>query len=287
MKRITFINTLGAELVFTNSAPFLLQKFTENESVTISSSKSVGQDGATYLENTLEPKDISIEFAMIADTEPEFIRLRNLVYKVLSPTLGEGTLIYKDDVNERMIKCIINKKPSFSNFNTMVSSGIISLTANSPFWSTLLETREDVAYWQGDFEFPLEIPESGMEIGHRVFAEKINLINPGDIDCGIRIEVQAFGSVVDPVIALLNTGEYIKLNKTLAAGDKLTITTTFNNKRVIGTFGGVVVNAFNYIDVDSTFFRLYSGDNVIQYSATSGENNLDVTIYFLPLYSGV
>ncbi len=287
MKRVTFVNALGAELVFTNSAPFLLEKFTENESVNIYSSKGVNQDGATYSGNTLEVKDITLEFAVIASSEEELIRLRNQIYKVFNPLLEEGTLFHKDILNERKIKCVINKKPSFNNFNEHISRGLISLTASDPQWMALIEERRDVITIEGAFEFPLEIPAEGIEMGRRIGTDITNVINVGDSACGMRIVLTAVNTVVNPTITHLATGEYITLEKTLIAGEVITIFTIINNKKVESCIDGIVTNAFNNITGGSTFFALRSGDNLLQYSAVSGKDNLDVSIYYRPVYLGV
>lgn len=278
---------MGAELVFTNSTPLLLESFTESESVNIYSSKGVNQDGATYLDNTIDVKDISLEFNMITSSEEELVRLRNQVYKVFNPRLEEGTLFYKDAVNERKIKCLLNKKPSFNNFDNCVSRGLISLTATDPHWSDLNEERVDIAVWEGLFEFPLELDANGTEIGRRIFNTIINIPNPGDIECGFRLEFKASAAVTNPSLIHVTTGEYITVNKVLEAGEIITVETTFNNKKVISTLNGVPTNAFNFIDWGTTFFTLRSGDNILNYSAEHGESNLDVMIYYLPMYLGV
>ena len=287
MKQLTFVNALGAEIVFTNSAPFLLERFSENEGVNISSSKGVNQDGTTYSGNTLEEKDIILEVAIIASSEEEFIRLRNRIYKVFNPQLDEGTLFHKDLVNERKIKCILNKKPSFTYFDSCVSRCQISLTANNPHWLDLTDTRTDVFGMEGDFEFPWEIPIEGIELSHQVGADTVNVINAGDAECGLRIILTASDAVVDPTITNLTTGEYITLEKSLVAGEVITITTALNNKKVESLLAGVTTNAFNYIEEDSTFFALRSGDNLIQYDAVSGKANLSVVIYHRAMYLGV
>ena len=47
------------------------------------------------------------------------------------------------------------------------------------------------------------------------------------------------------------TGEYIKVNKSLAEGQKLIITTGFGNKKVIFDDGTTRSNAMGFIDLGS------------------------------------
>lgn len=286
-KKLTYINSLGAELELTNSAPFMLLKFTENGKITIYNSKGMNQDGATYLGNTLDISDKTAEILLIANSEEELINYRNKVNKIFNPKLGEGWLIYKDNVKEVKSKCIINSMPFFTPVNNMVSTGLINFTANNPFWTDILETKEEIAVWLGDFNFELEITQDGIEIGHREPSLIVNVNNPGDVECGMRVEFKALATVVNPSILNVNTQEYIKINKSIAAGEVINVSTYFGNKKVESKFSGVTSNAFNYIDFQSTFLQLNIGDNLFRYNAESGIDNLEVNIYYQPQYLGV
>ena len=79
MRRIKYINSLGEELLFGNSAPFILQKFEESQGVNNYNFKGVGQDGETYLGTTLDPKDVSLTVAIIAKT--------TALYKFIGPSV--------------------------------------------------------------------------------------------------------------------------------------------------------------------------------------------------------
>jgi hypothetical protein len=290
MQKITYVNPLGGKIVLTNSAPFLLQKFTEGESVNIYNFKGTNQDGLTYLDNDLDVKDISLELYVIAKSKTELIQYRNMVLKTLNPKLGEGYLLYEDDIKTIKIKCIVSKIPSFTtvkNSEGTVSSCIISLMANNPYWTDLLELKEEIAVWTGDLEFPLSMSSDGIEMGHRELSLMVNVINTGDVDCGMRIEFKAIATVNNPTLMNVVTGEFIKINKTMVSGEVISINTNFGNKSIISTVNGVVSNIFNNIDFNSTFIQLDVGDNIMRYDASTGIDNLEVSIYYNPKYLGV
>jgi hypothetical protein len=292
-KKLTFINSLGAELEFTNSAPFLLQKFTVSGSVNIYNSKGMSQDGKKYLGNTLDIMDISIEILVMGDNTEGFISYKDKFYKTFNPKIDEGWLVYKDDLKERKVKCIVNKIPFFKAINTMAGTGLISLTANNPYWLDLLESKEEIALWKGDFSFSedgsngFEIVDDGIEMGHREPSLIVNVNNSGDVECGMRIEFKALATLTNPSILNVNTGEYIKINKSMTAGEVVSVSTYFGNKKVESILNGVTTNAFNYIDWESTFLQLDVGDNLFRYNADTGLDNLEVSIYYMPQYSGV
>ena len=46
-------------------------------------------------------------------------------------------------------------------------------------------------------------------------------------------------------------------------------------------------NGFKYLDIDSTFFNLEIGKNIIGYIAEENTINLEVIMYYTPRYLGV
>ena len=164
---------------------------------------------------------------------------------------------------------------------------VIDLIAPNPYWQDLTQSRSDIAIWQGAFEFPLEIPEEGIEMGYREPSLIVNVLNLGDVSCGIKIQFKALATVISPSLFNVNTREYINVNKTMEAGEVITVTTGFGDKRVQLIKNGVTTNAFNWIEPTSSFLQLDPGDNLLRYDADEGIDNLEVSIYFTPQYLGV
>ena len=293
MITLKYINSIGDELEFTNSRPFLLQKFEEGTNVKTYTSKGMSQDGENYLNNTLDTKDISFEIAILAENENELIAYKRKINKVFNPKVGEGWLVYKDSVKEIKTKCIINNLPVFKHINLSNNFCLISLTANNPFWTDLLESKEEIALWIGSFSFSadgsdgLELVDGGIEFGYRAPSLIVNTNNTGDVECGMRIEFKALATLTNPSLLNVNTGEFIKVIKGMVVGEVISISTYFGAKRITSTLDGVTTNIFNYIDFNSTFLQLDVGDNLFRYDATTGIDNLEVSIYYNPQYLGV
>lgn len=289
MKKLKFINSLGAELEITNAAPFVLTSFDTTNNVNIYNSKNMNQDGANYLGNTLDIRDIPIEVTIVSNSNQEGINNRNKLNKIFNPKLGEGWLVYTDDAKEVQVKCISNKLPYYAPDNdNFVQDCLISLTANDPYWKELQEIRTDIALWLGDFEFPLELTADGIELGHRAPSLIVNVLNDGDVECGMRIVFKALATLTNPSLFNVNTREYIKINKAMVAGETITITTDFGNKKIIDNLNGIETNAVNSItDPNITFLQLAVGDNLFRYDADTGIDNLECEIYFIPKYLGV
>ena len=111
--------------------------------------------------------------------------------------------------------------------------------------------------------------------------------NAGDVTTGMRIKFIALGALSTPILLNVDTGEYIKINTTMVAGDVITVCTEYGNKGATLERNGETIDCFKDIDVDSTFMELNIGDNVYRYDAESGVDNLEVSIYYYPQYLGV
>lgn len=89
------------------------------------------------------------------------------------------------------------------------------------------------------------------------------------------------GPVSYPIISNQSTGEQIKLNLVLAAGDKLAIDCQSGTVTLNGT-----ANRNNTVDITTTFFGLTPGTNTIGFaSADSTAVTSQLTGYALPAYS--
>ena len=108
----------------------------------------------------------------------------------------------------------------------------------------------------------------------------INVVNMGDVETPVKIEFQ--GPATNPKIENRTTGEYIQVQRNLSLGDTLLLTTDFGAKRV--EINGV--NAFHYIDLNSVFWQLRPGDNIVEYSSDEPTEPAAVVISYRNRYVG-
>ena len=292
MGKVTFINSQGLSVVLGNEGPFVLTKIEGTGAVAadIQTQKSPYQDGVTYIDNTLGERPLSIEVMLLAENAVEMERHRRKLLRVFNTKLGPGRLIYEFGGNKKEIEAISELAPAFpdaEDFKDTMQPGLISLYCPSPFWRDVVKAKAEVAIWRGAFEFPLEIVTGGIEMGFREPSLIVNIENPGDVACGMEIRFKALATVVNPLLFNVNTREFIKINRTMEAGEIIKVNTHFQNKRVELNKNGIISNAFNWIDLNSTFLQLEPGDNLLRYDADEGIDNLEVSIYFTPAYLGV
>lgn len=287
-KKLIYTNSSGDSIVISDR-PFVLQKISgfNNIKNNIYTSKSMGQDGETYTDSNLGVRELIISGVLCVDNGDLKQSYRRQAIKILNPKL-DGKLQYECDDFIKTIDCKVENAPVFGDESLRRQPFDITLLCPKPFFKDLEEIKADIALWKGDFEFPLEIPQdTGIELGHREPSLIVNVLNNGDVECGIRIVFKALATLTNPSLFNVNTREYIKINKEMVAGEIVTITTHFGNKKIIDNLNGVMSNAFKYIDLGSTFLELDVGDNLFRYNADSGLDNLECGIYFTPQYLGV
>ncbi len=259
----------------------------ENVNNEIFSYSSIGQDGETYLGSRIESRSIEIIGHIKTINKDEMLPIRRKLAKILNPQLN-ATLTYQYGDFERIIDCKVDNAPIF-NPKSIFNEFTIILSCLNPFWRELKDSRQDIATWTGGFSFECEISiTDGMIFGNREPSVIVNVTNDGDVKSGIKVAFKATGTVVNPSIINVETGEFIKtINLTMSAGDILSISTYYGKKSVELISGDTVTNGFRYLDSESTFLQLALGDNLLKYDADVTPENLDISIYHNNNYLGV
>jgi len=132
-----------------------------------------------------------------------------------------------------------------------------------------------------------ELSKTGIIMGLREPSLIVNALNTGNVESGMIIEFKALGTLTNPSILNVETQEFFKVNKSMVAGEIITVNTNVGAKKVIDNLNGVETNILNLIDLDSTFLQLGVGDNLLRYDADTNLDNLEVNIYYNPFYLGV
>ncbi|GAA0774614.1 hypothetical protein GCM10008908_24760 [Clostridium subterminale] len=179
--------------------------------------------------------------------------------------------------------------------NPLIASGLVK---NYRVYNKILTTEEvaranTVNYLKGpallvDLNSAYkELNKTGIIMGLREPSLIVNALNTGNVESGMIIEFKALGTLANPSILNVETQEFFKVNKSMVAGETITVNTNVGAKKVIDNLNGVETNILNLIDLDSTFLQLNVGDNLLRYDADTNLNNLEINIYYNPFYLGV
>ncbi|WP_251860389.1 phage tail domain-containing protein [Clostridium sp. Marseille-Q2269] len=247
----------------------LCTKFNDNQTKgEFSRIKGVNQIGQSINSSTLSVRDISLGGVIIGEDRLQVEVLRKQLVAILNP-LEDVLLKYTEDYIEKEIIVRAANVPIFSSEinNDNLLSFLVSLDADYPLWQDQEENVTNIETWEGGFEFEFEIPTEGIEFA-RKGPDKIEVLNNGQIESPLEFYFKA--PALNPKI-ILNSKEYIKVNKKINEGEILYICTAYGKKRVeIIKEDGTRENAYGYIDIFSKFFKLPVGKSIISYS-TEGD----------------
>lgn len=275
-QNIQFTNSKGTIIVIDETEDYMLQNLQiTSVPVTNQNEKSYQQDGTTFLGTLLEMRDISFNVIVFGNSINEIYQKRRNLINIFNPKLGEGTLIYTNDFISKSITCVSDFVPNFApgqaNQTGYYQIGVISMTANNPFFTDNDDTTIKLVDFVGNFEFPFTFP-----VQFAIRGDSAIIDNIGDVETPIFIEFR--GPATNPKITNETTGEFIKVNRTLLVDEKLLINTEFGNKSVIFEDSTQnQFNAYNDIDIDSTFWDLEIGENTISFITDAGSPEVFVT----------
>ena len=276
---LKFTNTRGETVIFNNSGSFFYaNKITGLGDVyaDIQTQKAPYQDGATFLDSLLTPRPVSFEVFIQGVDSADISKKRAELARIFNPKLGEGLLEINYGGTVMVIEAVAEHVPTYpsgtNNRGIVYQIGLIDLICPNPYWRSVTVTEEPA--FESLFSFPFEgVFEIGMQRDQRI------IINDGDAPSPLQVEF--YGPALNPVIINNTTGEYIKINQELFEGERMMIDTSDGNKSVFFVDAlGVSRNVFNWIDLESTFFKLAIGENDIEYTADSDIQGAIVNISY-------
>lgn len=284
MHKLTYTNSQGESIVFSHRPPFILSKFEGLGDVEaeVQRQKSPYQDGSTHTDTILQERFIVLEVTILGNSHDDVSAKREQLSRVLNPKL-KGKLVFENGRVTREIEAFSEHVPKFpsggENRGSSYQISLINLVCPNPFWQDINPTNIKLEDFVANFAFPFSFPVSFATRGDtRV------LVNTGHVPTPVKVTF--VGESINPKITKINTGEFIKVNRTIPAGYSLVITTDFGNKAVeIIAPDGVATNALGYIDLDTTFFSLDVGENQLSFITEGGQP--DVYIEYKNLFVGV
>lgn len=280
MRRITYENSRGEKIEFYLS-PFVIESLTGIGEVEadLQGQNSPYQDGDTYIDTILQPRYIEMECG-ITDSDLTIIKQhRKRILRVCNPKLGLGKITLEMDGDIKEIMGIPDGSPVFPE-REVFQKFMITWKCPDPYWKDLNETSRALQAYVGNFTLPTTFP---IELG--VAGDRTTLFNAGDEPSPVTIDIH--GPTTNPQVINRTTGEYIRVNRSIASDEILHINTTPGRKRVEIYRGNTIEQAFGYLDHNSEMFMLEIGENEIEHIADAGDRRAIVAITWQNRYVGV
>lgn len=238
-----------------------------------------GMDGSKYMSAKLEERNIVLTVRINGDVERNRLNLYNYFR-----TKHYSKMYYKNGQMDVYIEGYVETVEC--NLFDIMEQMQVSIVCPNPYFQSTEEIVTDVSQVLGAFEFPFAFGADGVETSATTdeaieFSTYVQdrittVINEGEDETGVIIEITAGEEVVNPIIYNADTGEYFGLNITMTKGDVLTINTNRGEKSVMLMHEATLTNQINKLTRGSTWFTLTKGDNLFTHDADSGNANMQI-----------
>lgn len=250
--------------------------------------KYVNQIGVYVTGTSLETRDVSVTGWIVASSENLMTDRKMKLNRFVNPQQAIE-LRYKDYVLDFLPDTSIKYSAIVKENNEVICKFKITGVAPNPLFRKENENKVSAATTYGMFHFPLMIDAIDNEYPTVMFGLRepslvLDIYNNGSVATGVTIIFKALGTLTNPSLINVNTQEYIKINKTMTAGEEIRINTNIGEKKIVGIFNSTEQNYFRYRDLDSTWLQLEVGDNVFRYDADSNIDMLECYVYFYDRY---
>lgn len=244
----------------------------------ISSNKSSGYDGANVNSLSTDPRAIVITLQIKQSVDVE--EAKRYIFSYIKPK-QKHTIIWNRNKRELSIEgyCENATMPRWEN-------GVkcqITFFCEQPYWEDIDAVIQEISdviplhYFTVQEDDMLYFDADGIVMGEYDLARTRNYYNSGDVSVGVEIVINALKTVTNPVIYSA-VDKYIGADITLAAGEKIIITTHKGNKDI--TKDGVSI--IDKLRQGSSWLQLETGENT--FTINSDEEATD-NMYFEIIYS--
>lgn len=280
--KVRYVNGIGSVEFNVGTPGAYIEKVTSYgaQNVEFQTTQSNREIGEVLQRQNVSPKTLTIKGAISGASEGP----RGQMIHVLAP-LAKGRLIYNDEYEmEVYVKTSpdIDRQPYGAKFS-------FSLYAPFPYWRKTDRESTVLVGYQPRFMFPWNISDPNpFYFSETAQVGYVTVTNEGEAPADWTVTFTALSTVKNPYAQDIDTGETVRVLKTLSAGESVTISTEGEELAVTLTAAdGTETDGFQYLDIESVPFRLALGDNHIKTDADEGGEGLRASISFRTAYAGV
>lgn len=276
-KTFKYVNSLGQSIVFDYAHGYLISKpdGIDTISVTANTAQGIGQVGATVQSKAIQTRPITINGKVIGDNAQA---LKDALMTVVRPDLTG--VLYAGDWH---IDVIVTASPTIgaSKHGAPFQLGLL---APYPYWESGERKAVPLRGVQNGFKFPWNISKT-YYFGKISLFKYIILRNLGQFDVPFTLEIKCIGETASNIgIENMLTGETLRLEKTLVEDEHIVIQTSHGKTTVTSSKDGDCRGA---LTLESTLYRIHTGDNAWKPTADSGLENVEMSVSFAEESAGV
>lgn len=280
--KIVAENTKGEQLALYDNSDYVVTSVSglNPANANINTAVTATFDGSTFKSSRVNQRNIVIEIVLDGDIEQSRLNL----YKYFK-TKNKVTLYL---TTQRRDVYTVGYVETFEvDLFENRQKAQISIICPYPYFVDITADINEFSITTDNFQFPFSIAAAGIPFSDTVINSRKSIINNGDVESGVIIQLRATGTVLNPKIYNEDTNEYFMLNIEMQEGDVVEINTNKGEKGVTHTKNGVTSNIINDMVSGSSWFQLEAGDNMFLYTADEYPANLRCTFIHSDKYGGV
>lgn len=268
-KTFKYINELGNEIIFEYDNGFLINKPVgiDTLSVSVSRASGINQIGDTVQKKKIEPRPITISGIFVGNSQQ---KNKEKLISVIRPDI-KGKF-YADDY---FLDTVVTISPDTGN-RTDFSKFNFSLLAPYPYWQSKNISKKVLSGLEYRFRLPINFTKP-YKFAETIKTKFININNNSQVPVPFKVTFSTKSSCTNPKLINVSTGQFLQIKKTMVAGEKIVVDITHNKTYVLSSTDGDISGA---LTLNSNFFRLQIGENVVKPEAEIGRDELEVFIDF-------
>jgi len=244
--------------------------------------QGVGQIGSTVQGQSVNGYSVVINGTILGIVNDR----RKRMYDVILPE-EECELIYREDRETWILDCYPTVSPDIQHV-TSFARYTFTLHAPHPYWKNSRGASNMLSGLIARFQFPVNYGDPVLHMfGERSKDISVIVNNTGNVAVNFTVTFLANVPTVNPTLHNVITGEFIKINRDMFAGERVIIDMESTPMTVKSYYQGEVKNIFGALDLQSTPFKLAVGENILQDGAESGYGQLDTLVTYRIAYTGV
>lgn len=251
-------------------------------------------DGAIFNSARANYRNVVFSLYFVGVSDIEDIRMSTYRWFPLKQKIK---ITIKTD--QRECECIGYVESNRPNIFSKNEKTTISVICPDPYLYSVTETEIKFADTNNLFEFPFSNESTSEDLiifSNYESKRREALEYTGDFETGILIKIHILGPVEGIVLYHINSGKEMAIDtgkiesltgSGLNYGDTIYINTKNGEKSVQLLRNGDYTNILNCLDRNPDWFQLVKGNNEFAFTATTGEEFIEMSLTYKNAYEGV
>lgn len=245
------------------------------------------QIGETITSTQLGTRPLTIPGWVIENTDGSLLQRCEFLDSFISPVED-----YELEYNGRKIRfrpdnSVIYSREMSTN-NKLLRKFMIQATCPFPLFSRIEDLITPFDFSTKKFKFPTDFGRAApllFGVTEKVYNTVLN--NPGGFASGVTIDIRFTGTVQNPRVRDMATGEFAGVKYTFQPGERLILSTVTGSKSItLEKADGEEINLIKHRDVDMSWIQLTPGSSTwaLECEDLSQRDAMQVAVSFTPLY---